>query len=161
MLYVYVCLARFRLLPCFVPFVGLCLLVFGAICLYDCILPLCGLFWCNCLWDISPWCWFAWGIPLSALCDNMLALLALCPRLSFFTSLHLCTFAYMFMDASLRVLVSSSLISTNLVRVHTCSWHMRPWVLLGILLDGSGRNAWFGEYTLADWIGAEKQGVAT
>ena len=32
MLCVYVYLARFRFLPCFVPFVGLCLLVFGPIC---------------------------------------------------------------------------------------------------------------------------------
>ena len=35
----------------------------------------------------------------------MLALLALCPRLSFFASLHLCTFAYMFMHVSLCMLV--------------------------------------------------------
>ena len=48
------------------------------------------------------------------------------PRLAFFTSLHLCTFTYMFMHASLCVLVSSSLIPTNLVRVHTHPQYTRP-----------------------------------
>ena len=47
MLYIHVCLARSRFLPCFVPSVGLCLLVFGATCFCGCIHPSCGLFRCN------------------------------------------------------------------------------------------------------------------
>ena len=52
------------------------------------------LFGCNCLWDISLWCWCAWYTPFSTPCDDvMLILLGLCLPfgfLCFFAFLHVC-----------------------------------------------------------------------
>ena len=137
MLYIHVCLARSRFLLCFKPFVGLCLSVFGATCLCGCIHPSYGLFGCNHLWDTSPWCWFAWCIPLSAPCNVMLDLLALCPHLDLFVSLHLCTLAYMFMHESLCLLVLSSLIPTISCGFTLVLDTRDPESFIGILLGGT------------------------
>ena len=66
----------------------------------------------------------------------MLAMLALCPHLALFVSLHLCTFAYMFMHESLYVLVSSSLVPMTLCGFTLVLDTRDLESLLGILLDG-------------------------
>ena len=105
MLYIHICLSRSRLLPYFMPSVGLCLSVFGATCLCGCIHPFLWYVRCNHLWDISLWCWCAWYTPSSASCDVvMLALLALCHPFSFlcfFVSLHTCLRVHAWVCASL------------------------------------------------------------
>ena len=122
------CLTRSRLLPCFVHSVGLCLLAFGTTWLFGHIRPSYGLFGCNHLWECIPvmlvcsmhtlfhpvW----WSTCIACSVPSCLAL---------FVSLHLCTFAYMFMHASLCVLVCViKLSSYNLMRVHTRPWYTRP-----------------------------------
>ena len=54
MLYIHVCLARSRFLPCFVASVGLCLMVFEATCLCGQTRPSCHLFGCEQLWEHIP-----------------------------------------------------------------------------------------------------------
>ena len=104
MLYIHICLSRSSLLQCFMPFVGLCLAVFGATCLRGCIHPFLWFVGCNHLWDMSPWCWCAWYTPFSTLCDVViLALLALCHSfgfLCFCASLHTCLHVHAWVCAS-------------------------------------------------------------
>ena len=75
------------------PFMGLCLLVFEAICLCGCIRPSCGLLDATtCEIHLRGVGWLD-AYPFSAPCVDMLALLALCHPfgfLFFFASLHAC-----------------------------------------------------------------------
>ena len=88
------------------PFVGLCLLAIRTTCLFGCTHPSCGLLGCNPLCEHifmmlvcsmhtlfhSVW-WYACLACFMPFC------------LALFVSLHLCTFAYMFMHVSLCMLV--------------------------------------------------------
>ena len=135
MLYIHVCLARSKFLPCFMPYVGLCLLVFEATCLCGCIYPSYGLFGCNYLWT-SLWCRFAQHIPFPSLYAMIYLPCLLCAiRLALFVSLHLCMLAYMFIHRSLCLLVSSSLIPTISCGFIPVFDTRDPESLLGILLD--------------------------
>ena len=109
------------------PSVGLYLLVFGATCLCGYIYPSCGLFGYNHLWDTSLIL-----VCLMHTLSSLHALLCLpcllyATHLAFFTSLHLCMFAYMFMHESLLACVIKPN-SYYLVLVHTHFWYVRPQV---------------------------------
>ena len=94
---------------CFVPMLASLDLGFAMLCvspkacLCGCIHPSLGLIRCSHLWDTPPWCWCAWFMPFSTLCDvYMLAFLAWCHHVWLsLLLLHLCTLTYMFMHESM------------------------------------------------------------
>ena len=105
---------------------GLCLLVFGATCWCGCNRPFCGLFGCNCLWECILVILFFLTHTLSPLrVMSCLPCLLCATRLAFFASLHLFTYAYMFMHKSLLACVIKPN-SYYLVQVHTCLSYTRP-----------------------------------
>ena len=100
MLYIHVCLSRLRLCHALCPpWVCVCWSLGPLAC--GCIRSSCGLL------DATTCEIYLRGVgllnayPFSAPCVDMLALLALATHLAFFSSLHLCTLAYMFMHESM------------------------------------------------------------
>ena len=104
----YPCLpAQIQVLPCLVPSVGLCLLVFRATCL--CVVAsvlFCGLFGCNHLREYILVMLICLMHTISSLCAMLCLSCLLCATcLAFFASLHFCTLAYMSMHESLLACV--------------------------------------------------------
>ena len=139
MLYIHVCLSRYKLSHTLcTPWACTCRSLGPLACVVAFVLLVACLDVTACeihLRDISLFDVY----PFSAPCVVMLALpcLLYATCLAFFTSLHLCTFAYMFMHESL-LLVSSSLIPTISCKFTPIFDTRDPESLLGILLDGTG-----------------------
>ena len=89
--------------------------------------------------NTSPWCGFAWCIPLSSLCVDMLAFLALCHPvwLPLFLWIFTRLFIYSYMRPYVGLLVSSILIPTISCGFIPVLEAWDPESFLVILLDGT------------------------
>ena len=133
------CLTRSRLLPCFVPSVGLYLLAFGTTCPFGCIRPSCGLFGCNRLLVHISVMLVCSMHAFSTPCDDMLALLSLCHPV--WLSLFLCIYACLPICSCMRLcvclFVSSILVPKNSCRFIPVLDTWGPKSFLGTLLNGT------------------------